>query len=196
MPTTATKSALISLIALIGIGCSSEPPEQKPLVPQPILSPLLAPGSLGKDLVVSEWVTGEFDDQTHSMRVETEIGDDTLAIVGLNPIGVPLFVIQYFPEDKEVRNTTNTPLPFDPTYIVSDLQLVHWPKATLKQELEQRGMTLVTSPGTRTVVGEQGQLLVEIKYHSDGDTPTSVDVQHYELPYRLRIDQIDGPTPS
>ncbi len=120
------------------------------------------------------------------MRVELEVTAERLVVVGLSLAGVPLFTLEQTAAGVSVESAAGDRLPFDPVYMLSDLQLAHWPAEVLAMALAARGLELTEQPGARRVLDRTGRPLVEIAY---GEATT---LRHLDHPYRLRIEAL-GP---
>ncbi len=179
------------LLAIAACAQLPPPPERA----GPLLEPPLPPASLGRDLAQSEVVTGEFGDRSYSMRVELEITPERLVVVGLSHLGVPLFTLEQTAADLRVQSSAPGPLPLDPAWMLSDLQLVHWPAGVLADALAARGLRLDDRPGDRRrrAVDPDGRPLVEIVYPMPGAEPAVTTVRHLDHPYRLQIETIAEP---
>jgi hypothetical protein len=162
-------------------GCATQPAAERT---GPLLDPPLPPASLGRELSASELVTAEHGGRSYRMRVELEVTAERLVVVGLSITGVPLFTLEQTAAGLNVESPAGDRLPFDPAYMLSDLQLVHWPADVLAQALAARGLELAAEPGARRVLDRAGRPLVEIAY----DDATTL--RHLDHPYRLRIEAI------
>lgn len=185
----------ILFIAVALAACAHSPPPAD--VARPVVDPLLSPDSLGRSLTLSQIVTGEYGDERYTLRIETEVTSDHLVVVGLTPLGVPLFSL----EQKAGSSTIDMmkvpdQLPFDPRHMLSDLQLAYWPTAALAGALARRSMTMAGGweDGFRRVIDRDGRLLVEILYTNPGSDRYEIVIQHFDHPYRVRIRTIDGKT--
>jgi hypothetical protein len=179
------------MLAVLVVGCSSAAPT--PQSDAPLLPYALSPASLGRDLSLSQTVTGEFGDQERSMRVELEVTPERLVAVGLSPLGLPLFTIEQ--EGEEIRTTQlgGEQSPIDPRHVLSDMQLTHWPENVVRQVLATRGLRLEVDRAeqSRRVYGADGLLLAEITFGGAHGAPHEIVIQHYTPRYKLRITTID-----
>jgi hypothetical protein len=180
-----------ALLAIASCAQLAPPPERT----GPLLEPPLAPATLGRDLALSEVVTGEYGNRSYSMRVELEVTPERLVVVGISHLGVPLFTLEQTAADLTVQSNAHGPLPFDPAYMLSDLQLVHWPAGVLADALAAQGLRLEDRPGDglRRVVDQRGQSLTEIVYPAPGVELAVTTVRHLDHPYRLQIETIAEP---
>jgi hypothetical protein len=184
---------LVLAFALAGCAGASAPADSD----QPVIYPVLSPDSLGRSLVLSQIVTGEYGEERHTLRVEIEVTRDRLVVVGLTPLGVPLFSFEQKAGSPTI-DMTEVPdqVPFDPRHMLSDLQLAYWPTVALTAALARKGLKLEDGreDGFRRVVDRDGRLLVDILYVDPGTDRYEIVIQHFDHPYRLRIRTIDGKT--
>jgi hypothetical protein len=173
------RRALIPLLFWLA-GCATRAPERS----GPLLTPPLPPASLGQELAQSELVTGEHDGRSYAMRVELEVNAERLVVVGLSPAGVPLFTLEQTAGGVSVEGGATGRLPFDPAYMLSDLQLIHWPADVLAPAMAARGLRFEERDGRRRVSERDGRPLVDIAYHG------AITLTHLDRPYRLRIETI------
>jgi hypothetical protein len=147
----------------------------------------LAPGSLGYSLSLSQIVSGEYNGESHSMRFEVEITPKQVVMVGLTHVGVRLFTLKQDAGGLKVDSLLGKRLPFEPCYILSDMQLTYWPEEVLRQALLLKGLRLKGDGHRRQLFGADGTLLVEIIYPVGSSKAGETVVQHHNLPYQLRI---------
>lgn len=149
----------------------------------------LQPNSLGRSLSLSQLVTGEYDNQTYKMRYEVEITPKRLAIVGLSPLGLTLFSLIQDRGQTTIKTFTNKRAVFDPRYTLFDLYLTHWPAEALQAALAPLRMRIdESSDGSiRRVRAASGDLIAEIVYPAKYAKKGEIVIQHFDIPYRLRI---------
>ncbi len=159
----------------------------------------LTPESLGRNLALSHLVTGEHDGNTYRVRYEVEILGDRLTIVGLSPLGITLFILVQKGDTVTVDTRLKEAAGFDPRYTLFDLYVTYWPANIVRDALEKNGMTLDEDPGNgnRTVRGPDGRKVVTVTYPAAPDSGTLIgavtEIEHFDLPYRLRIRPITVP---
>lgn len=160
---------------------------------EPLLRMPVSPKSLGYSLSLSQVVTSDYDGDSQSHRIEAEVKPDRLVMVGLSHLGVLLFTLELEAGDLAVTSLSAESLPFDPRHILSDFQLAYWPTEVLARELALGGYRLGDRPedSERYVYGPAGRRLVAIEYPSSSDPDGILVIQHFDLPYKLRIRTID-----
>jgi len=122
-------SALVALSGcLLFAGCASQPAPRtasRPAVPPAVLLP---PSAMSFDFqwrqrVSAHWPTGK---QSFDAVLQKRAGE--LILVGLSPMGQPGFVLRLREHGAlEVENRTGQDLPFEPGYVLADVQRVFFP---------------------------------------------------------------------
>jgi hypothetical protein len=132
-----------------------------------------------------------------------------LILVGLSPLGLPGFVFRLSESGElQVENRTGQPLPFEPAYVVADVQRVFFPwlaapapgftgdrsgehAGTLVRErfeggqLRERQLTRETAAGREHIV---------VEYKTTGaatDAPARADLSNQQLGYQLVIETLE-----
>ncbi len=154
----------------------------------------LTPTSLGRNLTLSQRVTGELAAEGASLRFELEVREDKLVLVGLTPTGVSLFTVtqQGKTWDSRSRFPNGTPegAVLDPAYMLADIKLTYWPVEALNLALgAKRWRVLEEVSGEarrRVLIDPLGQTIAEVIYPprlAAGD----IVLKRYDIPYRLKI---------
>ena len=172
-------------------------PRSHPGGPGRLIDVLLTPASLGKNLTLSQMVVGEFEDQKHSFHVEVEVMPARMAVVGLTPVGLPLFTLEQAEDEIFVETLGVEQFPFDPRHMLFNIQIAHWPEAALREKYEEHGLVLraPANQKMREVLDGAGTLLVIVTYTGADKTGQDVLIEHFEPPYRLYINalqEVDG----
>jgi len=187
--------------------------QQVAQAPQRAVPPLQlrAPGDISFDFQWRQHVTARWPSGTHSFDAVLQKRADELVLVGLSPLGVPGFVFTLDAMGKlTVQNKTGQPLPFEPAYVVADVQRVFYPwlepaAGDAPGEREgQRGDTHVRERYERGCLVErsfvrdtpQGVERVVVSYACDPasnarDAPHHVELQNELLGYGLTIETIE-----
>ena len=189
MPRLSSWEALGALaLLLMATACAGTPPPEPARNEAPrFLS--LAPESLGRSLSLSQLVIGEYGDRIYKMRIEVDITPARLVIVGLSPLGVTLFTLVQDKGGSAVVTQLKEQAPFDPRHILFDLYLTYWPPEVLQAALSPLSMRFDESAdgSARRVTGPDGDVVAEIAYPSKNAKKREIIIQHFDLPYRLRI---------
>lgn len=90
--------------------------------------PLLDPNLLGPDFQWRQRVTAQWtDEKARSFDAVLSKTDGELLLLGLSPMGMPGFVLRLRPGAVEFENHSPERLPFDPHYIMIDVERVFFP---------------------------------------------------------------------
>ncbi len=178
---------MISL-GLLATACAGTPPREADVKEAPVFLSM-PPQSLGRSMALSQLVTGEYDDQIHKMRYEVEVTPARLAVVGLSPLGVTLFTLVQEQGELTIETWAKEKAAFDPRYTLFDLYLTYWPREALQTALSSLRMRLdEDSDGSvRRVRGLDGALIATVAYPPDNLKKGEIVIQHFDVPYRLRI---------
>ncbi len=182
------RSIILAAVVAIVAACAGAAPEPDGDAENSLLQAVLPPASLGTSLSLSQLVEGEFKDQRQSLHVEVEVTPARLVVVGLSPVGVPLFTLEQRAGEITVETLGSDELPFNPRHMLSDFQIAYWPEAVLRGAFQSLGLSLrQAAQDRREVLGENGEVLVAVTYGGDGDNIGDIIVEHFDPPYRLRI---------
>ncbi len=182
----------IGLLAILAAGCAHSTVVHTPA--QPLLPYPLSPVTLGHDLSLSQTVTGEYSDQTRTMRIELEVTSTRLVVVGLSSFGIPVFSLELVGDHVEATSTGSEELSLDPYQALSDIQLAYWPAEAVRVALASKGLRLNVdaTDSSRRVYSSDDLLMVEITYYPSASTPQEILIQHFDPTYKLRVTTIGG----
>jgi hypothetical protein len=116
----------LALIALLLGACGPKPTTSPPSAA--VQESLRPPSALGYDFmwrqrVIAEWPTGK---QEFEAVLQKRNGE--LTLLGLSPMGLPGFVLTLHENGSiTVENRMDRELPFEPAYILADVQRVFFP---------------------------------------------------------------------
>ena len=186
------------LVLLVVTGCALlEPVPQKPPENADKSSYFigLTPQSLGRNLSLSQLITGQYDGKTYRVRYEVEIIGDRLTIVGLSPLGITLFTLIQQGNTVKVDTRVKELAGFDPRYTLFDIYLTYWPIDTLRSALKPNGMTLeeFAPDRSRKLRDAAGKTVATVKFPSGTDSRAVTVIEHFDIPYCLRITPIGAP---
>ena len=188
---------LTMLAAIVSIAAGCTQAARGPDADGAVLQALLPPASLGENLSLSQLVVGEFQGQTHSLHIEIEITPTRMVMVGLTPMGVPIFTLEQEANEIEVQTLGSDSFPFDPRHILSDFQIAYWPEAVLSDKFHSFGLTVRETPtaGSREILAESGEVLVAVTYLDNADGAGDIIIEHFDPPYRLQIETFEKSVP-
>ncbi|MCB9506413.1 MAG: DUF3261 domain-containing protein [Myxococcales bacterium] len=194
---TLAASALVSLVSASGCGGArgrgAVLAELAPLDAGPLLPPdTFAPDFAWRQRVTATWPTGV---ERFDAVVQKRGG--VLTMIGLSPMGSPGFVISLDTNGVvTLDNRSGRELPFDPTYVIADVQRAFypWPDTLGVVRLDEA----TNSDGTRvrrfirTDAPERGEVRVELGATAIGDdVPASVSLTSGWFGYSLEIETVE-----
>ena len=203
------RRALPALFGLWLAACahaSPQPAGSRPPVPPAALLPASA---LDFDFQWRQRVSARWPSGTQSFDAVLQKRDRELILVGLSPLGLPGFVLRLRESGVlDVENRTGKSLPFEPAYVLADVQRVFFPWLAAPavgwsgEQSGQRGDALVreryesgrlvTRSFQRQTPG--GLERVTVRYTqqpSAADAPASAELQNELLGYSLHIDTLE-----
>ena len=173
---------------LMAAACTATPPSQ-PRQTDTLRFLSLTPASLGRSLSLSQRVIGEYDNRRYEMRFEVEITPARLTIVGLSLVGVTLFTLVQDQGKDAVITQIGNRIAMDPRHMLFDLYLTYWPSEILQTALLPHSMRLeeIRATSVRRVRGSDGMVIAEIAFPDKNQKSGEIVIQHFDIPYRLRI---------
>lgn len=155
----------------------------------------LTPKSLGRNLSLSQLVTGEFKGRTYRARYEVEIIGDTLTIVGVSPLGITLFALTQKGDTVTLDSRVKELSGFDPRYTLFDIYLSYWPAQVLERALRQNGLTLNVNAekSSRTVRDTEGRTVATVTYPRDANPGGTSTITRSNPEYRLGVSPLKVP---
>lgn len=204
-----TSVRVISLLLLLGAaGCSSAPdtPAQHAQMAQAV-GELRPPSELGPDFQWRQQVTAKWPNGTRGFDAVLSKEGNKLVLVGLGPMDTPGFVLTVESSGElTVENHTQQPIPFDPKFVLLDVQRAFYPWFPSPLKNGQRTVTsgddVVTetwSNGnldsrifTRVTGKPAGTLVVSYSGWSPGNrAPRRAVLQNGWFGYTLTIETVD-----
>ncbi|MEM9457065.1 MAG: DUF3261 domain-containing protein [Myxococcota bacterium] len=173
------------LSALLGCNSPSHGPTQPPRLgsaagpeaPAGYPGTLRDPAQMGPDIQWQQRVTARWQDDTQSFEAVLSKTDHELLLVGLSPMKTPGFIVRLTNGEVELENRSPQEVPFDPRYIMLDIQRVYFPWIP--------GEPPVDAERSHRVDGEQvterwaqGQLRQRRFVREDGRPPGEITVTY------------------
>jgi hypothetical protein len=180
----------------------------RPSVPPPAL---LLPSALLYDFQWRQRVTARWPTGTHSFDAVLQKREGELILVGLSPLGLPGFVLRLNESGAlNVENRTDQALPFEPAYVVADVQRVFFPwlaapapdfsgertgehagtqvfERFAHGQLQERRLTRETPSGSERVVILYPSPSPQGAAPTPGDAPAKAELKNELLGYELQI---------
>ena len=126
---TRTRTMLYAWLALAcQTGCAHTRPAGASAHPTVPPAALLQPSAIAFDFLWRQRVTASWPTGQQSFDAVLQKQKDELLLLGLSPLGLPGFVLR-LPEHGalQVENRTGQELPFEPGYVMADVQRVFFP---------------------------------------------------------------------
>jgi hypothetical protein len=177
----------LALAVLVSLACATAP--QPGADPKATEYPgtLLTPASIGPDFQWQQRVTARWESRERGFDAVLSKADDELLLLGLGPMKTPAFIVRLSDGEVEFENRTPKELPFDPRYMILDVQRVYYPWIP--------GEPLVTGERSHVTGGERvderwldGRLVERRFVREDGQPPGEITIR-----YEGWEDDLDAP---
>src|SRR3989339_1303576 len=171
-----TANAVLLMLALAVIACA----RQAAVLPlaRGVEITLAPPQSYGQTLELNQRVTVEAAGQRHQFFARLNIDPQTMSLAMFGPFGEPLGAILWDGSNLHTQSYLGVVLPFEPAYILADIQLALW-----KPALPVAGLTLVESQGTRRYL-RQEQVFYEIRYTGEQQANSTIEIHNLFRGYK------------
>lgn len=206
--TTATRLLLAAIFvgSSLAVGCTgpqTTAAEFAPLAP----TPLLAPDAIPYDFAWRQEVEIDWDIGSQRFAAVLQKVDGVLQLVGLGPMERPAFLVTYDGTDVTFENYTDREMPFDPRYMIADVQRVSYPWSDAVAPEFSGERTIDTASGALVERYEAGVLVsrsfsrddapdrgtVDIRYDGwTGDAPADALLESRWYGYSLRVRTLDA----
>ncbi|MFI3156364.1 MAG: DUF3261 domain-containing protein [Methylococcaceae bacterium] len=172
------------LLLWLGLsGCASQEP-LKDVSRRPELMPIAQP--LGPARRIVQQINAVWADREESLLAVLELDDRHIAMAGLSNDGLSLFNLTYDGNTVTADKTPLLPESVNPEFIITDLQLVYWPLATLKKKLPAEWR--LEEADKKRILTVRNKKQVEVTYLSpDPVWPKAVELVNFQYHYRLYI---------
>lgn len=141
---------------------------------------LQPPSAMGPDIQWEQRVTAQWGEEGKRRSFEAVLSkaDDELLMVGLSPMKTPGFVVRLHDGEVELDNRSPEKMPFDPRYIMLDVQRVFFP--WIPGEPPRDGERHHARDGEQVTERWAGGQLVERRFTRDDGLPPGEIVVRYE----------------
>jgi hypothetical protein len=189
------------------VACAPKPPDKTPTQAGPH-EQLLPPSALPYDFMWRQLVTAQWPSGKQSFEAVLQKRGSELTLLGLSPMGLPGFVITLREDGSiEVHNRMGRPLPFEPAYVLADVQRVYFPWLSQvaanfegEREGEHAGLRVreryhagqLVTREFRRKAGEDAVVRVTYSgFPPHGDAPREVALDNQWHRYRLLIETFE-----
>lgn len=126
--------------------------------------------------------------RSHSFIVQLEAAGDDMRMVGLTPLGVQMFALVQHGTTIDVDVPTYVSLPFDPRFMLADMQLALAPLSALAEQLSGATLQQAADGSTRSLIASDGGERMRIRYRGTFcRVGGELDIEHLERRYRIHI---------
>lgn len=208
LPSFALMSTLC--IACASLACRPNPGGTEPAAgdANPAASiPLLDPSAVPGDFMLRQHIEGEYGERRVAFEAIVQKQDNTLLVLTLTPYGSRAFAITQTGQDVKVEKFISRDLPFDPRFILLDVQRVFlmglpdaprddgWHRGRARGELIRErweGGKLFERRYRRRDRNTKGDIIVEYAGgYAPGERPPSITLKNEPFGYALRLETSD-----
>lgn len=136
-------------------------------------------------------LTAQAQGQTHQLVVMLEADGQRLRLVGLSPLGVRLFSLNYDAQGIKTEQVMALPELPPAGQVLADIMLSYWPTARWQPQLPA-GWTLTDKADRRELRDANGLLVETIRYQPRGDRRAPTLIENHAFDYRLTIESLEG----
>jgi hypothetical protein len=193
----------VLLAASAACGGGRQPPPDPPKKEQ-----LRPPAALRYDFMWRQRVTAIWPDGQQSFEAVLQKRDGELSMLGMSALGLPGFILTLHADGAlDVQNRSGQRLPFEPSYIVADIERVFFPWLepvtpgfSGQQEGELAGQIvrehyangrLLWREFRRSSNKDAGKVRVDYRFAQQGDAPIRVVLENGYYRYRLEIETLE-----
>jgi hypothetical protein len=183
------RPSVLLIAALLLQGCATRPAERTGAVRiAPGLDLVLPqPGTLGRNLDATQLVLAHYGDQTIAFEGHISATPDQFLLAVVDPLGRRALSIIWTDRDIVYEAAPWLPPNLRPETMLADLVLLYWPEAVVGRALRDSGGTVVTGPGTRTVLFG-GQEVIRMDYQMAAGEPWTGHDRYRNLPRAYDLD--------
>ncbi|MHC4393295.1 MAG: DUF3261 domain-containing protein [Planctomycetota bacterium] len=145
---------------------------------------LLHPRTFGSAVALEQLVEARHGEDLHTLHAMVEIDAERFVMVGLTPFGSRAFTLTFDGVTFTVENLTPRDVPFDPAFMLADIQMTLWPSPPLVPGLvwrEEPG----PGGGVRTLL--RGDTEVVKIHYATYPYERPMTLEHLERGYSLKI---------
>ncbi len=202
----------VAVVLQLNAGCEPAVPQRPPPNDQSQArreypGKLLPPAALALDFQWRQKVTAHWKTGTRSFDAVLAKSDGELQLLGLNPMGMPGFVLRLTASGVEFENRTDQELPFEPRVILLDVQRVFYPwfdepgpvqgqrqREVNDEAISERwaGGKIVERRFRRTDDAALGEIVVRYEgWEADADAPSRAVLDNGWFGYSLEVETLD-----
>jgi Protein of unknown function (DUF3261) len=146
-----------------------------------------------RPFALTQLVRGTSQDTNYQVRFEIEWNQQTLTIVALTPLGLPIYLIQASATDTQVQLYTlpsDKQVIMDPSWILSDFLLAMAPVSLLQESLSDPTLHLLSATSRERILYRGDTPIIRISYSDENSFAGQLKLINLELAYHLRVDNL------
>ena len=154
----------------------------------------LPPPLTDHPLQAQQLLTTTYKDKSHSLMVLLDVQKNELNLVGLTPVGIRLFTINY--NQHGIQSKYNLPIPNLPkaNQVLLDIMLAYWPVNTWTEHLPEN-WHLEETENKRVLTNNQNEPVIEITYTTEQGSQTPKTILHHQFGYTINLDNMEETAP-
>ncbi len=182
---------ILLLLAIIS-GCATQQVAPKAWANKEVEISLPPPTS-EQPLQIQQLLTTTFNNKTHSLVVLLDVQKDQLNLVGLTPVGIRLFTVNY--NQKGIQTKLNLPIPNLPkaNQVLLDIMLAYWPVSTWSDHLPEH-WSLQDTDHKRYLKNDKEETIVEISYQTSNSVRIPKKIVHHQFGYTIDLENMEETT--
>lgn len=184
--------AIIGILFAVGLllaGCSTitRPDQQVNITAEGSLTLVPVPPALyGKQ--ITQLLRARYGSDSYELIMQLEFAREQLSVIAMSVEGLPVFEQVYHADGRLITHQFLAGAGPEPSYILADIQLVHWPLQQLQYAIHGAELSEQSSLGTTTrIVSEGEEPIIVIVYAAD-----KVSLLHKQRGYELELIRLEG----
>lgn len=186
------RSCKILFIILLLCGCQ----HKNQLAGQPMawLAPdvkvTLPPPSLAQPISSQQMLTGQFKGKSQSLLVMLDARQNSLSLVGLSPLGIKLFMLNYDSTGLHTEQSIVIPHLPPASQVLADVMLSFYPTTSWQPYLPA-GWSLTDKGETRQLKDSTGQAVMTIHYRLVNQQRLPISLEQLAFHYQISINYLN-----
>ncbi|WP_125721307.1 DUF3261 domain-containing protein [Pseudoalteromonas rubra] len=180
--------ATLLFLGLILTGCSAvtRPEQQVNITAQGSLTLLPVPQVL-RGTQITQLLRASYGDDSYELIIQLEFARERLSVIAMSVEGLPIFEQVYYSDGRLITHQFLAGAGPEPSYMLADIQLVHWPLQQLQYSIHGAELSeRVSSDTTTRIVSEGGESTIIIVYDAN-----KVSLSHKQRGYKLELIRLE-----
>ncbi|ASJ98207.1 MULTISPECIES: DUF3261 domain-containing protein [Shewanella] len=183
-----TRGLMLAAILLLS-ACAQTLDRQTCMVLAQGVDYCLAPLPAETNISQSQLVKLKVKQSRHQLLSQLDLSPQTLTLVGLAPLGQPLFTLSYDGDQLTSEQSLLLGEQFKAEYLLGLLQLIYWPTEDVNRYLQ--GATLASyecdAPRCRRLYANDGATIMDIRYSQTAPWAAQVNLDFQQAQLSLDI---------